>query len=41
MNSGQKVISGEHTLAHPFTHALNHIWYSNDVTWLASGIGDH
>lgn len=36
MDLGQKVISGEYTLAHLFTHALNHIWYLNDVTCLFS-----
>lgn len=36
MDLGQKVSSGEYTLAHPFTHALNHLWNSNDVTCLFS-----
>lgn len=34
MDLGQKVISGEYTLTHLFTHALKHIWYLNDVTCL-------
>lgn len=29
MDLGQQVISGEYTLAHPYTHALNHIWNSS------------